>query len=259
MTHLSLTLLLIAGAAPVPQTPAPSYSKQIKPFFARYCVECHNAKDAEGSLNLQTYRSLMQGGERGAAIVAGKPDTSRLVRLIEGKQKPAMPPRKSAQPKADEVALVRAWVRAGARDDGAAGQVTLPKIVAKRKTNPPVKALAYAPDGKLYAARGNNVFILDERGQKFGEGHDRSDGISALGISSKSVLAVASGTTGVKGQASLWDLEAGRLLHPDALEHNDVTSGRCQVQGHGCAGRTATDDGDLGLELAFHDRMNASP
>src|SRR5947207_2593577 len=112
MLHLSVTLLLIAGAAPVPQAPAPSYSNQIKPFFARYCVECHNAKDAEGSLNLQTYKSLMEGGERGAAIVAGKPNESRLVRMIEGKSKPAMPPRKSAQPKPDEVALVRAWVLA---------------------------------------------------------------------------------------------------------------------------------------------------
>ncbi len=38
-----------------------------------------------------------------------------------------------------------------------------------------------------------------------------------------------------------------------SLEHDDVTSGRCQVRGHGRAGRTAADDRHLRLEFAFHD------
>src|SRR5262245_25877442 len=136
MTHLSLTLLLVASAAPIPQPPpAPSYSKQIQPFFVRYCVECHNAKDPQGDLVLETHKGLMAGGLRGAAVVPGKPDLSRLVRMIEGKQKPFMPPAKAKQPPKEEVALVRAWVAAGARDDGAKALVTLPKIAPKKKVN----------------------------------------------------------------------------------------------------------------------------
>src|SRR4051812_12457061 len=114
MTNLSLALLLIAGAAPAPRPQAPpSYARQIRPFFARYCVECHNAKDPQGDLDLETHKGLMAGGVRGAAVVPGKPDLSRLVRLIEHKQKPFMPPAKAKQPAKDEVALVRAWVLAG--------------------------------------------------------------------------------------------------------------------------------------------------
>jgi hypothetical protein len=41
--HLFLCLFLLAPAASAQG--APSYAKQIGPFFARYCVKCHPAMD----------------------------------------------------------------------------------------------------------------------------------------------------------------------------------------------------------------------
>ena len=93
---------------------APSFARDVRPFFVRYCVECHNTMEPEGDLVLETFASLMGGGKRGAAIVPGKPDEGRLVRMIEGKLKPVMPPKKARQPLAAEIAKVRAWVLAGA-------------------------------------------------------------------------------------------------------------------------------------------------
>ena len=85
--RLSLFSLLLACAATTPLTAAepPSYSKQVRPFLTRYCSECHNAKDVQGGLNLESYAALMEGGQHGPVLVAGKADASRIVGQVEGK------------------------------------------------------------------------------------------------------------------------------------------------------------------------------
>src|SRR4051812_27415588 len=105
-----LALLIILLAASQLPAQAPNFARQVQPVFARYCVECHNAEEAKGELDLSSYKSLLAGGNRGPAVEAGNPDKSILVRMIEGKLKPVMPPAKSKQPTAAEVAAVRAWV-----------------------------------------------------------------------------------------------------------------------------------------------------
>ncbi len=58
----------------------------------------------------------MKGGKNGPAVVAGNADQSPLVQTMEGNKRP-MPPRKSPRkPTEKEIALVRAWVAAGAKD-----------------------------------------------------------------------------------------------------------------------------------------------
>ena len=120
MKTLSLSVLVILTAAPAAlAADPPSYSKQVRPFLTRYCSECHNAKEPQGGLNLESYASLMEGGQHGPVLVAGKADDSRIVGQVEGKRKPTMPPKKaSRRPTPEEAVVLRAWVDAGARDDG---------------------------------------------------------------------------------------------------------------------------------------------
>lgn len=100
---------------------APSYSKDIQPFLNRYCMDCHKGNRAKAGVNVESYQSLMKGDKRGRSlIIAGKPDTSRLMHTLEGKAKP-MPPKKSNQPTAQEIAKLRAWIAAGAKDDSKDG------------------------------------------------------------------------------------------------------------------------------------------
>ena len=82
----------------------PSYAKHIKPLFGRYCLECHHGEEPKGGLNLETYKSLSEGGDNGAVLTPGKAAASRIVRLVEHKDKPFMPPKKAKQPRPDEVA-----------------------------------------------------------------------------------------------------------------------------------------------------------
>src|SRR5262245_53200383 len=148
----------LANAA-VAQQP-PSYAKQIKPFLARYCLECHSGEDPQGGLNMESFKTLMEGGGRGAAIVPGNPDKSPLVLQVEGKAKPLMPPKKAKQPKPEEIGILRAWVAAGAKDDSGTVVSTLPEIKPRVPVTPPVSALAYRPDGKHLAAGSHKEVVL---------------------------------------------------------------------------------------------------
>jgi hypothetical protein len=104
-----------ATAADDPPTP-PSYTKDVKPFLAKYCMNCHSGSRARSGYSVESLADLTHDGRRGALVVPEKPDDSRLIMSLTGRGK-AMPPRRAAQPKADEITMVRAWIMAGAKDD----------------------------------------------------------------------------------------------------------------------------------------------
>ncbi|HZE96255.1 MAG TPA: c-type cytochrome domain-containing protein, partial [Planctomycetota bacterium] len=74
----------------------PSYSK-VYEIFAKNCNGCHNPKELKGELDLENHAGLMKGGETGPAVVPGKPAESLLLKLIEQKTKPHMPPPKKGK------------------------------------------------------------------------------------------------------------------------------------------------------------------
>src|SRR5581483_11399842 len=102
------------------------------------------------------------GGENGPVLKPGKAEDSRIVRLVEGKAKPSMPPKKAKQPRPEEIAVLRAWIDAGAKDDSGTFAVKIPDIKPRVPVAVPVTALAYHPSGKLLAAAGRQeVLLLD--------------------------------------------------------------------------------------------------
>ncbi|HKB38866.1 MAG TPA: c-type cytochrome domain-containing protein, partial [Gemmataceae bacterium] len=208
---LSCLLLVATRAAPAQE--APSFAKQVRPFFARYCVECHTAQDPDGGLSLDSYKGLLAGGDKGEVFVAGKPNESRIVLMVEGKIAPKMPPKRAKQhPKADEVPLLRAWIAAGAKDDTSAVGVLLPSIPARRKLAAPVAALAYDPDSATLAAGGQGEALLVD--PKNGEVRGRLPGqngkVTALSFSgSGRLLAIASGDVGTAGEVRLYRPDKG--------------------------------------------------
>ena len=105
-----------ARAADDAPAPSPSYIKDIKPFLAAYCMRCHNERRPRAGVSVATLGDLTRTGKHGALVVPEKPDDSRWIMVMTGKGKP-MPPRKAPQPKKEEIAKVRDWIKAGAVDD----------------------------------------------------------------------------------------------------------------------------------------------
>lgn len=99
----------------------PSYGKDIKPIFATNCARCHNPDNKKGGFDMSSVASILEGGKRGKTmLVPGTPDKSKVLRTMEGHGK-MMPPKKAkTRPTNKEIALVRAWIAAGAKDDAPA-------------------------------------------------------------------------------------------------------------------------------------------
>ena len=87
------------------------FASDIKGIMAKFCFECHGAKNTESGLDLRTVESMLKGGEGGPAIVSGKPEESLLFKLIH---KGKMPP-EGEMPGAGDIEQVRRWIASGAR------------------------------------------------------------------------------------------------------------------------------------------------
>jgi hypothetical protein len=96
-----------------------SYNKDIKPFFATYCVECHSGAKAKAGYNFEAFDGLMKGGKRGPAVVPGDADKSLVVRALAGQGKKMPPKMYKHQPNPEDVEMLKAWIGAGAKDDTA--------------------------------------------------------------------------------------------------------------------------------------------
>jgi WD40 repeat protein len=189
----------------------PSYAKRVQPFFARYCVECHNDDDLKGGLSLESFTGLSEGADTGPIVVPGKPEESAIVLVVESKRKPKMPPAKAKQPKPDEIGLLRAWVAAGAKDDSAAlppgarnlPTVPIPDIKPTKPAATEVTAIAYSRDGKLLAAAGHQEVLLVHTAdaQLAGKLAGLPGGVTALDTSADGkFLAVATGLPAQAGE-----------------------------------------------------------
>jgi mono/diheme cytochrome c family protein len=91
-----------------------SFPDQIAPILQRRCLSCHNSSDRKGSLSLETAESWTTGGESGEPVVPGEPEESYLLELITPVQGRAAMPKDADPLRAEEIALVRAWIAQGA-------------------------------------------------------------------------------------------------------------------------------------------------
>src|SRR5205823_4089948 len=147
-------------------------------------------------------------------LVPGNPDKSPLVFLVEGKEKPKMPPKAARRhPKAAEIALLRAWVKSGAKDDSTDLKAFIPDIKPRVPTAAAVAALAYRPDGKTLASCGYDKLIKlwdVPSGKEVRTLREHSDSVYAVAFNPDGkLLASAAADRAVK----LWEAATGRLLY----------------------------------------------
>ncbi len=99
------------------------FENRIRPVLVEHCYECHSADSEEvgGKLLLDTRDGIRTGGESGPAVVAGKPDASRIIQALryDGIE---MPPE---QPLPEAVINdFLKWVKLGAPDPRVRPDVT---------------------------------------------------------------------------------------------------------------------------------------
>src|SRR5947207_9483316 len=99
---------------PADSADGPDFARDIAPILTKYCTGCHNDTDREGKLSLQSYDSLLKGGSKGGVITSEQPDLSRLIRVLTGAAKPAMPPEGEEAPKPAEIEVLKTWIVTGA-------------------------------------------------------------------------------------------------------------------------------------------------
>ena len=107
---LPLLLVLLASGSVAGADPAALWSARVQPLLDRPVALHAVPIDAHGGLELDTPAAVLAGGDSGAVVVAGQPDSSPLALNLLAGAESHMPPDKQLTD--DEQAIVRAWIDA---------------------------------------------------------------------------------------------------------------------------------------------------
>ncbi|MEY5024980.1 MAG: hypothetical protein RLZZ244_508, partial [Verrucomicrobiota bacterium] len=211
----------------------PDFHADVAPILRDYCAACHSGGEREGDLNVETYEALRKGGEHGSVLPKSDGGEGLLSGVLHGKR-PAMPPKKEAQPTPEELAVLDAWLKAGApgprgADVSILSLVTVPEMPLKVAPSKGVSAAAVSVAGGLEALGGYRwVEVRDGRTHAVVRRFEGVPGkVNGLAFSPDGTrLVAASGVGGVSGMVLCWDLrdaggERARILeggHRDAVQ-----------------------------------------
>ena len=93
------------------------FEKNIRSVLAEHCYECHNSSDkAKGGLALDWQGGLAKGGDSGPVLVAGKPGSSRWLRVIRHEEKDLKMPKDGPRLSPVIVQNFERWIAMGAPD-----------------------------------------------------------------------------------------------------------------------------------------------
>ncbi|MEZ5400115.1 MAG: c-type cytochrome domain-containing protein [Bryobacteraceae bacterium] len=162
-----MRVLLLLIPALVAAAEAPPWSTEIRPLIEKRCGGCHGGEAKMGEYSVNTYATVMAGGNNGRAIVAGKPDESLFYQMVVGKAYPRMPMDGSILSDGETLQL-RRWIESGAQGPKPGATVAAkpaqpkpaPTVAAARGQKPPFLAAAWSPKRDLVALAGESSVEL---------------------------------------------------------------------------------------------------
>lgn len=195
---------------------AAGYHNDVRPILQRHCQGCHQPASKQGNLDLTTFAALAKGGNRGPAIPL-------LLDYIAGKRQPRMPMGGQPLPE-DQVAVLRNWIEAGAKDDTPA-QTTATDKPPVYDQPPVINAVAWSPDGALLAVSGYREILLHKAGGSGPEARllGESDRIHSIVFTKDGKTLIAAGGTPARfGEVQIWDVATRKLARSIKLTEDTV-------------------------------------
>jgi len=106
------TFLSVLAFAPL-ATPGSDalWTAHVEPLLKEHCAECHNPAKAKSGLDVSSLQTILRGGDRGTAVVAGRPDESNLYKFLSAEADIHMPPGKRERLSEEEAGLIRKWIQ----------------------------------------------------------------------------------------------------------------------------------------------------
>src|SRR5688500_12582372 len=189
--------------------------RQVEEIIGERCEHCHNPDDEKGGLLMDSYASLIAGGEHGNALVPGDSRASRMMQMIEGRIKPRMPHKEDPLPRA-QVDLIRRWIDEGAPGPDAADgpaaarkEVEIPDVKPVVPATGAVAALAFDPlTRRMAVGTYKSVHVMALADRKWTAAlNDHAGLIRAVAFSPDGTrLAAAGGPPGRYGEIKIWDV-----------------------------------------------------
>ena len=107
---------MVGSAAETESTQQVEFFEQhVRPLLVEHCYSCHAGKKRRGGLSLEHRAGWQAGGDRGPAVVPGRPDESLLLQAVRYEDDfLQMPP--DGKLSDEEIAVLESWVRMGAHD-----------------------------------------------------------------------------------------------------------------------------------------------
>ena len=102
----------VAKKKPAPHKVAKVTFAQVATIAKRNCIGCHSGAHPKHGLDLTSYAMIMKGDKEGKVVVPKDAGSSRLSKSVHRKGAAPMPP--AGPLPASDVALIDAWIKAGA-------------------------------------------------------------------------------------------------------------------------------------------------
>lgn len=227
-----------------------TYQDHVRPIFAEHCFACHSRDEKSSDLALDQLADALAGGVGGEVLVEGDASGSRLWRLVNHEESPAMPPGGDKLP-AEQLKLVKQWIDGGlldnqkskvrkqaslvqqaptSSDNRPVGEPAMPQGLLQQPLVTPekpaaVEAIDASPWAPLVAIGGPRQVSLYHTATHellgilpFPEGTPRAVQFSRDG----SLLVVGGGHAGASGKVAVFDVKTGRRLATLGEEIDEV-------------------------------------
>jgi len=111
----AIFLVVVVGGSPVRggDPAADFFEKKVRPILVKSCLPCHGGKRTESGFRVASRRALLEGGDRGAAIIPGDSRRSLLIAAVSGRDPELEMPPKHPLDRSVVADLAR-WVDQGA-------------------------------------------------------------------------------------------------------------------------------------------------